>query len=49
MPVGYLDVPPGIDLGAKRQLLKSMYDAVYEAFPFPDDTGSSCASGRVAP
>ncbi|GAA1598404.1 hypothetical protein GCM10009789_60460 [Kribbella sancticallisti] len=38
MPVGYLDVPTGLELGKKRELVKGIYDAVYEVFPFPDDT-----------
>jgi phenylpyruvate tautomerase PptA (4-oxalocrotonate tautomerase family) len=38
MPIGYLDVPAGLDLGKKRQLVKAMYEALHEAYPFPDDT-----------
>jgi hypothetical protein len=38
MPIGYLDVPTGADLDTKRELVKEMYEALYEAFPFPDDT-----------
>jgi phenylpyruvate tautomerase PptA (4-oxalocrotonate tautomerase family) len=38
MPVGYLDVPTGADLGRKRELVRAMYDALHEAFPFPEDT-----------
>ena len=37
MPIGYLDVPAGLDLGRKRELVKAMYDAMHEAYPFPDD------------
>ncbi len=37
MPIGYLDVPAGVDLGKKRELVKAMYEALHEAFPFPDD------------
>jgi hypothetical protein len=37
MPIGYLDVPTGADLDTKKQLVKSMYGALHEAFPFPDD------------
>lgn len=38
MPIAYLDVPTGADLDTKRELVKSMYDAMREAYPFPDDT-----------
>lgn len=37
MPIGYLDVPLGADLTRKRELVKAMYDALHEAWPFPDD------------
>jgi phenylpyruvate tautomerase PptA (4-oxalocrotonate tautomerase family) len=37
MPVGYLDVPTGVDVSRKRELVKAMYDALSEAYPFPDD------------
>lgn len=38
MPIGYLDVPTGVDVGVKRELVKAMYDALHAAYPFPDDT-----------
>jgi phenylpyruvate tautomerase PptA (4-oxalocrotonate tautomerase family) len=38
MPIGYLDVPTGADLATKRELVKAMYDAMHEVYPFPDDT-----------
>lgn len=38
MPVGYLDVPTSADLSRKRQLVKAIYEAMHEAYPFPDDT-----------
>jgi phenylpyruvate tautomerase PptA (4-oxalocrotonate tautomerase family) len=38
MPVAYLDVPTGADRGRKRALVKALYDALFEAYPFPDDT-----------
>lgn len=38
MPIGYLDVPTGADLETKRKLVKAMYQALHEAYPFPDDT-----------
>jgi hypothetical protein len=37
MPIGYLDVPTGLDLDGKRVLVKAMYEALCEAYPFPDD------------
>jgi hypothetical protein len=38
MPVGYLDVPASVDVSRKRELVKAIYDALHEAYPFPDDT-----------
>jgi hypothetical protein len=38
MPIGYLDVPAGADRKKKEALVKAMYDAMHEAYPFPDDT-----------
>jgi hypothetical protein len=38
MPVGYLDVPTGVDLSRKRELVKAIYEAMHEVYPFPDDT-----------
>jgi hypothetical protein len=38
MPIAYLDVPTGADLQTKRELVKAMYEALHEAYPFPDDT-----------
>jgi hypothetical protein len=37
MPIGYLDVPTGVDLDRKRDLVEAMYGALHEAWPFPDD------------
>jgi hypothetical protein len=37
MPIGYLDVPTGADSNQKRELMKAMYGALHEAWPFPDD------------
>ncbi len=37
MPIGHLDVPTGLDLGRKSELVKALYGALHEAFPFPDD------------
>jgi hypothetical protein len=38
MPIGYLDVPAGADLSTKKKLVKAMYEAMHEVYPFPDDT-----------
>jgi hypothetical protein len=37
MPIGYLDVPVGAGHATKKRLVKTVYDALHEAFPFPDD------------
>jgi phenylpyruvate tautomerase PptA (4-oxalocrotonate tautomerase family) len=37
MPIAYLDVPQGIRIDEKTKLVKSVYDALHEAYPFPDD------------
>ena len=37
MPIGYLDVPTGADAERKRELMRAMYGALHEAWPFPDD------------
>jgi hypothetical protein len=37
MPIAYLDVPQGIRIADKRKLMKGLYDALHEAYPFPDD------------
>ncbi len=38
MPIAYLDVPTGADLNTKRELVKALYEALREVWPFPDDT-----------
>jgi hypothetical protein len=38
MPIAYLDVPAGADLTTKRELVRALYAALYEVYPFPDDT-----------
>lgn len=37
MPIGYLDVPTGADVDRKRDLVKAIYEALHEAWPFPED------------
>ena len=36
MPVAYIDLPTGVDDGAKEKLLRKVYEAVHEAWPIPD-------------
>lgn len=38
MPIGHLEVPTGLDHAGKAKLVKAMYDAMHEVYPFPDDT-----------
>jgi hypothetical protein len=38
MPIAYLEVPAGADLSTKRTLVKALYGALSEVYPFPDDT-----------
>ena len=37
MPIAYLDVPEGIQSGEKKKMLKGIYAALNEAYPFPPD------------
>jgi hypothetical protein len=37
MPIAYLDVPQGIRSQKKDKMMKSIYDALTEAYPFPPD------------
>jgi phenylpyruvate tautomerase PptA (4-oxalocrotonate tautomerase family) len=37
MPIAYLDVPQGIQTEAKKKMVRSIYDALNEAYPFPPD------------
>lgn len=36
-PIAYLDVPEGIEIEEKKELVKSIYEAINEAYPFPYD------------
>ncbi len=36
MPVAYIDIPAGVNDGAKRKIFKEMHEAVHEAWPIPD-------------
>jgi phenylpyruvate tautomerase PptA (4-oxalocrotonate tautomerase family) len=37
MPIAYLDVPESIQIDKKKKLVQEIYDALHEAYPFPDD------------
>lgn len=37
MPIAYLDVPTGLESGGKKELVAAIYEALKEAYPFPDD------------
>ncbi len=37
MPIAYLDVPEGIEIEEKKKLVKGIYEAINEAYPFPLD------------
>ena len=36
MPVAYIDVPTGVDDGAKKKIFQEIYEAIHEAWPIPD-------------
>ncbi|HTW44406.1 MAG TPA: hypothetical protein VMD58_02580 [Acidobacteriaceae bacterium] len=37
MPIAYLDVPEGIEFKEKKELVKGLYEAINEAWPYPHD------------
>ena len=37
MPLAYLDVPEGIEIEDKKELVKSIYEALREAYPYPPE------------
>ena len=37
MPIAYLDVPEGIEIEAKKELVKRIFEVLHEAYPFPLD------------
>jgi hypothetical protein len=37
MPIAYLDVPAAVEFSGKKELVKALYEALREAYPFPDD------------
>ena len=36
MPVAYIDIPTGVNDGAKKKIFAEMYEAIHEAWPIPD-------------
>ena len=36
MPVAYLDIPVGVNDGAKRKIFTELYEAIHQAWPIPD-------------
>jgi hypothetical protein len=36
MPVAYVDIPTGVNDGAKKKIFGELYEAIHEAWPIPD-------------
>jgi hypothetical protein len=36
MPVAYIDIPAGLNDGARKKIFTEMYEAIHEAWPIPD-------------
>jgi hypothetical protein len=36
MPVAYVDIPGGVDDGAKNRMFYELYEAIHQAWPIPD-------------
>jgi hypothetical protein len=36
MPVAYIDIPTGMNDGAKKKIFTEMYEAIHQAWPIPD-------------
>jgi phenylpyruvate tautomerase PptA (4-oxalocrotonate tautomerase family) len=36
MPVAYIDIPAGVNDGAKKKIFTEIYEAIHEAWPIPD-------------
>jgi hypothetical protein len=36
MPVAYIDIPTGVNDGAKKKIFTQMYEAIHDAWPIPD-------------
>jgi hypothetical protein len=36
MPVAYVDIPTGVNNGAKKKIFQELYEEIHEAWPIPD-------------
>jgi hypothetical protein len=36
MPVAYVDIPAGVNHGAKKKIFQELYEEIHEAWPIPD-------------
>ena len=36
MPVAYVDIPNGVNDGAKKKIFQELYEEIHEAWPIPD-------------
>jgi len=36
MPVAYIDIPTGVNDGAKKKIFTEIYEAIHQAWPIPD-------------
>ena len=36
MPVAYVDIPTGVNDGAKKKIFQELYEEIHEAWPIPD-------------
>ena len=36
MPVAYVDIPAGVNDGAKKKIFQELYEEIHEAWPIPD-------------
>jgi len=36
MPVAYVDIPTGVNDGAKKKIFQELYEEIHQAWPIPD-------------
>ena len=36
MPVAYVDIPEGVNDGAKKKIFQELYEEIHQAWPIPD-------------
>jgi hypothetical protein len=36
MPVAYVDIPAGVNDGAKKKIFQELYEEIHQAWPIPD-------------